>query len=110
MKNTVIDNICWIVHREHEIHSYLQASLEGIPTFTEQEQVILGNLLLQSKELWPFVMVMNAVDAILKNEWSEDQAMIACDHLVSYIREKEMDRMWQIPPIINVGHDTGCCS
>ena len=55
-------------------------------------------------------MVMNAVDAILKNEWSEDQAMTACNHLVSYIQEKEMDRMWQIPPIINVRHDIGCCS
>ena len=85
------------------MHSYLQASVEGIPTFTEQEQIVLGNLLLQSKELWPFVIVMNAVNGILKNEWSEEQAIIACNHLVSYIREKEMDRMWIIPPIINVG-------
>lgn len=101
----MIDNVGWIVHREHELRPYLEASFTSIPIFSEEEQIVLGNLLLKSKGLWPLVLIMNAIDMMLTVERDDAKVIQACENLICYIREKEMDQMWLIPSIINVRND-----
>lgn len=98
----MIDNVCWIVHREHELHPFLQAAVQGKPEFTSSDQIILGNLLFSSRELWPLMLRMSANAMIMSEPDSEEKVMNGCRNLLEYIHEKEMRELWKLPPIVNV--------
>ena len=98
----MIDNVCWIVHREHELRPFLQASIQGIPEFSSSDQIILGNLLFSSRELWPLMLRMSAVAVIINDPDSEESVLNGCRNLLHYINEKEMRELWKLPPIVNV--------
>ena len=94
--------MCWIVHREHELRPFLQASMQSIPEFSSSEQIILGNLLFSSRELWPLMLRMSAVVMIMNNPGSEESVLNGCRNLLHYINIKEMRELWKLPPIVNV--------
>ena len=98
----MIDNVCWIVHREHELRPFLQASIQSVPEFSSSDQIILGNLLFSSRELWPLMLRMSAVVMIINDPGSEENVLNGCQNLLQYINEKEMRELWRLPPIVNV--------
>ena len=101
MKNSVIDNVCFVVHREHELRPFIEASFEATPQFSDEQQVCLGTLLFASRELWPLIMQLSAVKLILEGV-EEERVVAGCDHLVTYLENKEMTQLWTVPSIINV--------
>ena len=49
LKNTMIDDVCWIVHRQHEVRPFLDLmKREGAVVLSEEELLTLGNLLFSS--------------------------------------------------------------
>lgn len=102
LKNCVIDNVCWIVHRQHEFIPYLM-KFEQNPqyVFSEKETVEIGNLILSSKELWPLMLLLSIIERI--NQGTEVSVLEnAFGSLLQALHQKELMFLWTIPSIINV--------
>lgn len=107
LKNSVIDNVCFVVHREHELRPFIAASMETAPQFSDEQQVCLGTLLFASRELWPLMMQLSAVKLMLEGV-EEERVLTGCENLVNYLERKEMTKLWTVPSIINVRKRKGC--
>lgn len=102
LKNCVIDNVCWIVHRQHEFIPYLM-KFEQNPyySFSEKETVEIGNLILTSKELWPLMLLLSIIERI--NQGTDISVLEnAFGSLLQALHQKELMFLWTIPSIINV--------
>jgi singapore isolate B (sub-type 7) whole genome shotgun sequence assembly, scaffold_0 len=106
LKNSVIDNVCFVVHREHELRPFIVASMGAAPQFDDAQQVRLGTLLFASRELWPLMMQLSAVKLILEGV-EEERVISGCENLVNYLERKEMTKLWTVPSIINVREGRG---
>lgn len=102
LKNCVIDNVCWIVHRHHELLPFLVHFEENEHyQLTNQEIIDLGNLIFSSKELWPLMVFLSAIEQIYQGG-NSDIIMSTLSRFVNAVKEKELMTPWVIPSIINV--------
>ena len=101
LKNTMIDDVCWIVHRQHEVRPFLDImKREGAAVLSEEELLTLGNLLFSSKNLWPVMVLQAAVNELHEGE-NREVLLQAVTKLMRFVKEKEMMRLWEIPSIVN---------
>lgn len=103
LKNSVIDNVCWIVHRQHELLPYLN-KLEKNRDYelSESEIVDLGNLLFSSKELWPLMLILSILEQISEGR-EKNTVLEGMQAFLKMVQKKELMQLWMIPSIINVG-------
>ena len=102
LKNCVIDNVCWIVHRHHELLPFLIHFEQNQQyQLNEQEVIDLGNLIFSSKELWPLMVFLSAIEQIYQGG-NPDVIMSTLSRFLHAIQEKELMMPWIIPSIINV--------
>lgn len=101
LKNSMIDDVCWVVHRHHEIRPFLDMmKKQEEVALSEEELLSLGNLLFASKNLWPLMVVQAVVSEVWEGQ-DREEVMRAYGRLMQYVREKELMRMWEIPSIVN---------
>ena len=75
LKNTMIDDVCWIVHRQHEVRPFLDLmKREGAVVLSEDE---------------------------LHEGENREVLLQAVTKLMRFVKEKEMMRLWEIPSIVN---------
>lgn len=102
LKNSVIDNVCWIVHRQHELLPYLKEFEQSSDyQLTDTEVVELGNLLFASKELWPLMLILSVLERLSQGV-SEQTVLGAMRTFLNVLQKKELMQLWMIPSIINV--------
>ena len=102
LKNCMIENICWIVHRQHEFLPYLEKfEQDSDYQLSQQDIVTLGNLVFSCKERWPLMIVLCITEQIL-NGGSFDRISVALDAFLKQLQVKELMHVWTIPSIINV--------
>ena len=98
----MIENICWIVHRQHEFLPYLERFENDINyQLSQQDVVTLGNLIFSCKERWPLMIVLCISEQIL-NGTSFDRISAALDAFLKQLQAKELMHVWTVPSIINV--------
>ena len=97
----MINGVCWIVHRYHELIPFLEKCQDQHYQPSDEETVELGTLLLVSKELWPLMLHLAVIERMQQGT-EEDHALQSYAYFLQIVEQKELMKMWEIPSIINV--------